>query len=120
MPIPAGAGVIAAVVHLGRGKLMPVWWLAPVWLGVLVLVGFLMVSTWRFYSFKDLNLRNRYPFQVLLLICGIGVLIWLYSSYVLFIIGISYMISGIVTRFTYGLRRRRGAEPSYEEAPEPR
>ena len=117
LPIPAGAGVISAVVHLMRGEPLPWWWLGAVWLGILVLVAFLMVSTWRFYSFKDLNLRNRHPFQALILICGIGALIWFYSQFVLFAIAMAYMLSGIVTRFSYSMRRRR-AEPTYKEAPD--
>ena len=94
-------------------------WLAPVWLALLIMVSFLMVSTWRFYSFKDLNLRNRHPFQVLILICGMGALIWFYSPYVLFILAVSYTLSGIITRFSYSMRRGR-AQSSYKEAPEPR
>jgi CDP-diacylglycerol---serine O-phosphatidyltransferase len=119
MPIPAGAGMIAAVVHFGHGQPLQSWWLAPVWLAVLVLIAFLMVSTWRFYSFKDLNLRNRHPFQTVLLICGIGALIWFYSNFVLFIIGSAYTLSGILTRFAWLLRRRQ-SNPSYKEAPESR
>lgn len=117
LPIPAGAGVIAAVVHLTRGEPLPWWWLGPVWLGILILVAFLMVSTWRFYSFKDLGLRNRHPFQTLILICGIGALVWFYSQFVLFAIAMAYMLSGIVTRFSYSMRRRR-ADPTYKEAPD--
>lgn len=123
LPIPAGAGVIASVVHLTSGKPLQSWWLAPVWLGVLVLVGFLMVSTWRFYSFKDLNLRNRHPFQMLILICGIVALIWLFSHQVLFGLAVTYMLSGVVTRFSYMLRRRPAepaADPTYKEAPDAR
>jgi CDP-diacylglycerol--serine O-phosphatidyltransferase len=123
LPIPAGAGVIASVVHLTGGKPVQSWWLAPVWLGVLVLVGFLMVSTWRFYSFKDLNLRSRHPFQMLILICGIVALIWFYSHQVLFIIAVTYMLSGIFTRFSYMLRRRPpgpAPDPTYKEAPDSR
>jgi CDP-diacylglycerol--serine O-phosphatidyltransferase len=119
MPIPAGAGVIAAVVHFGKGQPLASWWLAPIWVAVLVLVGFLMVSTWRFPSFKDLHLSRRHPFQVLVLICGIGALIWFYSEYVLFIIAAAYMFSGIFTRFAW-IMRRRPTQPSYEEAPQSR
>ncbi|HWZ44214.1 MAG TPA: phosphatidylcholine/phosphatidylserine synthase [Candidatus Saccharimonadales bacterium] len=123
LPIPAAAGVIASVVHLTSGQPLNSWWLAPVWLAVLVLVGFLMVSTWRFYSFKDLNLRNRHPFQTLILICGIGALIWFFSHQVLFGITVTYMLSGIFTRFSYMLRRRPtgpAPDPTYKEAPDAR
>ena len=119
MPIPAGAGVIAAVVHFTRGQPLLYWWLAPIWLALLVMVGFLMVSTWRFPSFKDLHLSRRHPFQTLVLICGIGALIWFYSQYVLFTIAITYMLSGVLMRFAWVLRRRP-THPSYKEAPEPR
>lgn len=119
MPIPAGAGVIAAVVHFGKGQPLASWWLAPVWMAVLVLVGFLMVSTWRFPSFKDLHLSRRHPFQVLILICGTGALIWFFSEYVLFIIAAAYMFTGIFTRFAW-IIRRRPSQPPYEEAHESR
>jgi len=119
MPIPAGAGVIAAVVHFGDGQPLYSWWLAPVWLALVVVLAFLMVSTWRFPSFKDLHLRSRHPFQVLVLMCGFGALIWFYSEYVLFVIAIAYMLSGIFTRFAW-IVRRRPAQNTYEEAPQSR
>lgn len=123
LPIPAGAGVIASVVHLTRGEPLHSWWLAPVWLALLVLVGFLMVCTWRFYSFKDLNLRSRRPFQTLILICGIVALIWFFSHQVLFLMAVSYMLSGVLTRLAY-LLRRKPADPApesgYKEAAEHR
>jgi CDP-diacylglycerol--serine O-phosphatidyltransferase len=122
MPIPAGAAVVASTIHLLEGQPIQSWWLASVWLGLLVAAGFLMVSTWRFYSFKDFNLRNRYPFQLALLICAVLALTFLYSGPTLFIIAMVYMFSGVLTRFT-SLFRRRPPEPAaqiYEEAPEPR
>jgi CDP-diacylglycerol--serine O-phosphatidyltransferase len=119
MPIPAGAGVLASVVHFRSGQPLTIWWVAPVWFFLIVVVALLMVSTWRFYSFKDLNLRNRHRFQTLILVCGVVALIWFFSQYVLLIIGISYMSSGILTRFLYILRRRR-VGPAYKELPETR
>ena len=116
MPIPAGAGVLASVVHFSKGQPLDSWWLAPFWLFLIVVAGLLMVSTWRFYSFKDLNPRNRRPFQTLVLVCGVVALIWFFSQYVLLIIGLSYMSSGIVTRFLYIWRRRR-VGPAYKEIP---
>jgi len=121
MPIPAGAGVLAATIHLVEGE--PILWpqLAPLWFALLVIVGFLMVSTWRFYSFKDLNLRNRHPFQTLVLIAGFLFLLFQFHRYMLFAIGITYMMSGVVTRLSYFFRRRPpGPKPAYNEAPEPR
>jgi CDP-diacylglycerol--serine O-phosphatidyltransferase len=121
LPIPAGAGVVAATIHLVEGE--PILWpqLAPLWFALLIIVGFLMVSTWRFYSFKDLNLRNRRPFQTLVLICGFLFLLVSFHRYMLFIIGVSYMLSGVFTRLSYIFRRRPPeSKPAYNEAPESR
>ena len=119
MPIPAGAGVLASVVHFNKGQPLDSWWLAPFWLLLIVVTGLLMVSTWRFYSFKELRLGGGHPFQRLVLVCGVAASIWFFSQYVLLIIGMSYMLSGILTRFLYILRRRR-TETAYKEAPETR
>ena len=59
MPIPAGAGVIAAVVHFLGGEPIVSWRTSVSWLLMVLVVGYLMVSTWRFYSFKDIDFRSR-------------------------------------------------------------
>src|SRR4051794_23515293 len=67
VPIPAAAGLVAAVVHATDGT--PVqWWPWTIgWMALLALLSFLMVSTWRYYSFKDLNLmRPRSPLILVL------------------------------------------------------
>ena len=68
MPIPAGAGVIAAVVHFFSGEPLVSWRTSVSWLLMVVVVGYLMVSTWRFYSFKDIDFRSRQPFRLIILI----------------------------------------------------
>ncbi len=122
LPIPAGAGVVASTIHLLRGEPIQYMPLAPLWVGLLVVVGFLMVSTWRFYSFKDLNLRNRHPFQIFILICGFGYLLLFFHHYLLFIMAASYAFSGIFFRLSYFFHRRKAEPPApaYNEAPEPR
>ena len=118
MPIPAGAGVIAATVHLMSGHPINFWWLALIWMALLVVVAFLMVSTWRFYSPKSLNLRHRHPFQLMVLIAGFIYLVVLFSGPVLFAIAIAYMLSGVFSRLSYVFRRRpsQPAPPPLEEA----
>jgi CDP-diacylglycerol---serine O-phosphatidyltransferase len=120
MPIPAGAGVLAATVHLFRGDPIVYLPLAPLWIALLLVVGFLMVSTWRFYSFKDLNLRNRHRSQTIILLAGFIYLLVLFHTYALFVIAFTYMLSGILTRVSYVFRRRppEPAAPAYNEAPE--
>ena len=123
MPIPAGAGVIAAVVHFAKGDPVLSWWLSVIWLLLLLAAGFLMVSTWRFNSFKEIDLRSRHPFTVIVLVGALIAAIALFSRYVLFVIGLGYMTSGVVVRLLYVLRRR-GTRPtppaSYKEAQEAR
>jgi CDP-diacylglycerol--serine O-phosphatidyltransferase len=89
---------------------------------VILAVAFLMVSTWRFYSFKDLNLSSRRPFWVLIVICLILYSVIFFSRYVLFTVAISYMLSGVISRLSFTFRRRPSepTPPAYEEAPEPR
>src|SRR5579871_1527662 len=60
LPIPASAALVAAVVYALDSEPLE-WWPASVaWLGLLLLLGFLMVSTWRYYSFKGINLNKAY------------------------------------------------------------
>lgn len=121
MPIPAAAAVVAASIHLLDGRPIQTWWMASVWLALLVSAATLMVSTWRFYSFKDLNLRNRHPFQVIVLICALFGLLAFFSGPLLFLVALAYMFSGVITRFS-SLFRRHPSEPDqpvYEEAPQP-
>jgi CDP-diacylglycerol---serine O-phosphatidyltransferase len=121
MPIPAGAGVIAAVVHFAKGDPLFTWWLSAIWLLLLLSAGFLMVSTWRFYSFKDFDLRSRHPFTIIVLVGVTIAAIAFFSRYVLFALGLTYMVSGVVVRLFYILRRRRThPTTSYREIPEVR
>ena len=117
MPIPAGAGVVAAVVHYTKGDPLLWWGSAVTWLIIVVLAAYLMVSTWRFYSFKDIDLRARQPFRLIvifgLLIAGI----FLFSGPVLFVIALTYMFSGIFWRLHWTLRRRDDEPPpTYTQA----
>ena len=117
MPIPAGAGVIAAVVHFEGGDPVVSPYTALAWLAMVTTVGYLMVSTWRFYSFKDIDFRSRHPFRLIVLLAGLFYGIWLFSGPVLFAIALLYMISGVFWRLQWIFRRRSGPPPpSYKEA----
>src|SRR5271156_3581238 len=117
MPIPAGAGVIAAVVHFQSGVPLASWYTAMTWLAMVAAVGYLMVSTWRFYSFKDIDFRARQPFQLVILLGLLFAAIWVFSQWVLFIIALSYMFSGVFWRLQWIFRRKRNpSPPQYKEA----
>jgi len=117
MPIPAGAGVIAAVVHYSSGVPVTSWWTAMSWLMMVVVIGYLMVSTWRFYSFKDIDFRSRRPFRLIVVFGVIGASIWFFSRPALFTIAILYMASGVLWRLQWIFRRKSPpAPPAYREA----
>ena len=118
MPIPAGAGVIAAVVHFAEGRPIESWYPALTWGLLTMAVAYLMVSTWRFYSFKDIDLRSRQPFRLIFLFVILFAAIRFYSHWVLFGIALLYMFSGVFWRLKWLLRRKGGAPPppAYKEA----
>jgi CDP-diacylglycerol---serine O-phosphatidyltransferase len=117
LPIPAGAGVIAAMVHFSAG--LPIYspWTALSWIMMVVVIGYLMVSTWRFYSFKDIDFGSRRPFRLIVLLGILLALIWFFSRPVLFTIALLYMASGVLWRLQWIFRRKNPpAPPVYREA----
>jgi CDP-diacylglycerol--serine O-phosphatidyltransferase len=117
MPIPAAAGVIAAVVHYEHGEPPPWWGTSLTWLIVIVLAAYLMVSTWRFYSFKDIDLRARQPFQLVVIFGLLIAAIIYFSGPVLCFIALTYMFSGIFWRLQWIFRRKRNSPPpTYTQA----
>jgi CDP-diacylglycerol--serine O-phosphatidyltransferase len=76
-----------------------------------------MVSTWRYYSFKSLNLNK--PHKPLLIV-GLGAMIyaiWNWSQPVLLGMAIAYVGGGIVIRIG-GIVRRRLRHTPQPGAPE--
>ena len=118
MPIPAAAGLIAACVHFEYGIPIEAWWVALIWLGIVGMCGFLMVSTWRFWSGKELSLSRSHPYQVLFLILIALFFIFKFSQVVIFACTLAYMFSGIWARAAYSWSRRRRRRPA-AALPEP-
>ncbi|MFL6439305.1 MAG: CDP-diacylglycerol--serine O-phosphatidyltransferase [Terriglobales bacterium] len=114
MPIPAAAAMIAATVHFGNGAPIDRWWQTALWLGFMLLISYMMVSTWRFWSPKGIDLRTRQPFWGFILIC-IGIsLVWFFSEAFLFSLALLYLVSGVLARFAYAIHRRPPGPPVYE------
>ena len=76
-----------------------------------------MVSTWRFWSGKEINLSRSHPFQILFVLSIIVYVMVRFSHFVFFAIGLSYVFSGIWARTAYGWSRRRRRRPSGLDAP---
>jgi CDP-diacylglycerol--serine O-phosphatidyltransferase len=107
MPIPAGAGVISSVVHFQRGSPIDNPWVSVVWLCLLLFTSFLMVSNWRFWSAKEITVGARHPYRLFAVIAVIGASIALYHQYMLIIIAMAYLVSGVVARLAYSWGRAR-------------
>jgi len=111
MPIPAGAGVIAAVVHFFRGSPIDDWRMSLLWVGLIIGTGFLMVSSWRFWSGKEVGTDGKKTYRVFVIIGVVGTLIYLFSEEMLMLIALGYLVSGVLARLAYswGRGRRRAA-----------
>ncbi len=114
MPIPAAAGLLAATIHLCYGIPVQSWWISIPWLILVGLCGFLMVSTWRFWSAKEINLSRQHPFQLLALLAVVAYITLRYSNVVIFLLALAYMFSGIWARAAYSWSRRRRRRPEAE------
>jgi len=117
MPIPAAAGLVAATVHFCYGIPVQWWWIAIPWLILVGLSGFLMVSTWRFWSAKEINFSRSHPFQILFVLSIVGYVIYRFSQVVFFAMALIYMFSGIWARAAYSWSRRRRRRPAGAAAP---
>jgi CDP-diacylglycerol--serine O-phosphatidyltransferase len=111
LPIPAGAGLVAAIVYATDSVPLQWWILSALWLGVLALLSFLMVSTWRYPSFKEIHLKGpRSPLTVILF-GALIYLIWNYSQPVLLALATIYVGTGIVIRAAGIIRRKFRPQP---------
>jgi CDP-diacylglycerol--serine O-phosphatidyltransferase len=112
MPIPAGAGVIASVIHFFNGHPIYNPSKSLLWMGLIVGTGFLMVSSWRFWSGKEISSEGRHPFQLVVVLVVIIGLLLLYSEWMLILLALGYLVSGVVARLAYSWSRdRRRATP---------
>jgi CDP-diacylglycerol--serine O-phosphatidyltransferase len=115
LPIPAAAAAVAAVVYASDSEPLRSWIFSAAWLALLALLSFLMVSTWRYPSFKDLSLtRPRSPLTVVVL-GSLIYLIWNFSQPVLLGMTVCYVGSGILIRVGGALRRRFKPAPREPE-----
>lgn len=103
---PAAASLVASIVYfMGAGAVVN--WVAGVaWMVLIALLSFLMISTWRYRSFKELNFqRPRSPLSILLAAAAIWA-IWLYSRPALVTLATLYVGSGVVVRIAGSIRRK--------------
>ncbi len=94
LPSPSAAAIVAAGIWIGADQGIAgadVNWLAAV---LTTLAGLLMVSNFRYRSFKDLDLRNRVPFVAAVIIMLGFALVYLHPPVILFLGFLTYALSG--------------------------
>jgi len=98
LPSPAAAALVAGMVWTKQSigvtdydqYLTLVSWI------ILVGAGVLMVSNVRYYSFKEINLKGRSSFKLLLIATLIIIVITLWPSVILFVFFLAYALSGLI------------------------
>ncbi|PYV92968.1 MAG: CDP-diacylglycerol--serine O-phosphatidyltransferase [Acidobacteria bacterium] len=113
MPIPAGAGMIAAIIHFVPEPINH-WSVGALWNILIGFLAFLMISTIRYPSFKDIDLRNRKSYINVYLLAMLMALIYLYSQVVLLVLATVYACSGLLAKVYNLLKHRNEAILSSE------
>lgn len=93
LPSPAAAGTIASILLVG---VEPGWrsWYAAGMAGLLVALGLLMVSTFRFWSLKALDFRQRRSYRMALPLAGVVLVLAFWPSLFLPGFALAYTASG--------------------------
>jgi CDP-diacylglycerol---serine O-phosphatidyltransferase len=105
LPIPAGGGAVAALIHFIGNPIVTSTGANLMVCGVFLLA-FLMVSTIRYSSFKNLTLGKK-SHLVVLIIAFLVALIVLYHKQTLLVLALAYCFSGPSARIFALLRRKR-------------
>ncbi|MGH9398001.1 MAG: CDP-diacylglycerol--serine O-phosphatidyltransferase [Terriglobia bacterium] len=111
LPIPAGAGVVAAIVHFEKYPLQN-WGASIIWLVIVAGAAYLMVSRVRYLSFKAIDLRKKHSYLFIILLGLVVWAIWAYSEPVLLALALVYFFSGPVMRL---VSRFRSHPPSHRQ-----
>lgn len=118
LPIPPAAGLIASIVHYSPMPLNSYGEVAGGTYAVLMMIlmailGFLMVSTIRYSSFKSAG-TGRSSIYLIIGLAAFAMGIWLYSKYVLIGLSVVYVSHGIIWFLVGILRPGKQAEAKEE------
>ena len=94
LPSPAGAGVLASIVWIGHEYLEPSKSLSIIMSVITVMIGLLMVSNIRYYSFKTIDFKGKVPFFAVIMVVVAYIAISIEPSVVLFVVFAAYLLSG--------------------------
>jgi CDP-diacylglycerol--serine O-phosphatidyltransferase len=115
LPIPMAAGLLAAIVHFSPRPLISYGnYRSAIYSGLVMalvaVLAALMVSTIRYSSFKTIGAGKRSTVKAMPLIAAIGMLVWLFSQYVLLAIVAGYVLQGVIFRLVGIFQTRQTAE----------
>lgn len=117
LPIPAAAGIVAAIVYAANSAPLRWWPLVAAWISLNIILALLMISGWRYRSFKDFNLLSPMSFKSVVLMGVFFYLLFNFSKPFLLVVAILYVGSGIVIRI--GGLLRHANRPSQTPKPDP-
>lgn len=108
LPSPSAAAVLAGLVWFSEDNGLTGNEMWMVGAALAATMGMLMVSNVRYYSFKEIDFRNRVPFVALVIAVLILVVVSSHPPSVLFFGFLIYVISGpVVTLYQVRQRRRQ-------------
>ena len=110
LPVPAAAGTVAALVMFllnlaSQDKSLQVWALSlpP----LLLLVAILMVSTVRYPSGKQIDMRTKTKLTTLVIYVVVGAAVVRFKEYAMLIVCLGYIFYGLIRHWkTHGLTKR--------------
>jgi CDP-diacylglycerol--serine O-phosphatidyltransferase len=105
MPTPAGALMVAALVHFHYNPIQDVR-LSLLWLLLLVALGVLMSSRMRYYSFKDIHWTRRQPsLTVVVVALLVGAIVY-FSRITILTLASAYVLHGVTFQLVRSIRHR--------------
>ena len=120
LPIPPAAGLLASIVYLhplplsfydaDTSRIYTILMIV-----LMIALGLLMVSTVRYSSFKSAG-TGKQSIYLVLIVAALGMLVWLYSQYMLFALAFAYVAHGIVWYFINLLTPKRRSTAETDEA----
>jgi CDP-diacylglycerol--serine O-phosphatidyltransferase len=108
LPSPSAAAIVASLVWIGADFQIQGASLSWLVAFLTAAVGLLMVSNFRFHSFKDLNVHGRVPFMLAVAVMLVFALVFIHPPVILFLGFAIYAVSGPV--LTLARRRQRLAQ----------
>lgn len=111
LPIPAAAGLLAAIVHFAPAPLVTKTAGEAANYSTLMMIlvaalGALMVSTFRYTSFKSVGQSRRSTRFALIALAAFVMLVWLFSREVLLIVASAYAAHGVLFYIASFFRRK--------------